>query len=194
MKFHLIVMASGAGRRFGGNKLLATYQGKALYLHAIDKLQALAGKREDIGTFIVVTRHEEIIEELKRRGIDYKRNDQSDKGITASIHIGINAASEPEPEDAYVFFVADQPGLTTESVDGLLDFYKIAGKGMACTIAEGRIGNPVVFSARYVPELLAITGDKGGKQVLRRHPEDVAYYEVRPEELLDVDSKEDMSR
>lgn len=56
---------------------------------------------------------------------------------------------------------------------------------------EGIAGNPVIFHQKYVEELLELTGDIGGKRVLKHHLEDGFYYEVSNEgELRDLDRKE----
>ena len=51
-----------------------------------------------------------------------------------------------------------------------------------------KTGNPCIFSKKYYRELMEITGDKGGKQIIKRYPEDVTYLKISDErELQDVD-------
>ena len=55
---------------------------------------------------------------------------------------------------------------------------------------DGKAGNPVIFHERYVPELLKIEGDKGGKSVVNQHLEDVFLFEIPDEiELKDIDRR-----
>ena len=49
-------------------------------------------------------------------------------------------------------------------------------------------GNPCLFPARFFPELMALTGDRGGSGVIRRHPEALLMLETAEEELWDVDT------
>ena len=59
---------------------------------------------------------------------------------------------------------------------------------MACTIFGAKTGNPCIFSREYYQELMEITGDKGGKQIINRHPEDVMYFKIEDaRELQDID-------
>lgn len=59
---------------------------------------------------------------------------------------------------------------------------------MACTIFGTKTGNPCIFSREYYQELMEITGDKGGKQIINRHPEDVTYFKIEDaRELQDID-------
>ena len=60
---------------------------------------------------------------------------------------------------------------------------------------DGRPGNPVLFSARLFPELLRETGDRGGRDVVRRHGGEVCLVAVDdPRACLDIDSLEDYER
>ena len=46
-----------------------------------------------------------------------------------------------------------------------------------------------IFSRKYYQELMEITGDKGGKQIINRHPDDVVYLEIKDaRELVDIDT------
>jgi len=99
--------------------------------------------------------------------------------------MGLEASKEM---DCCLFAVADQPWLTAETVLKLLDIYRNSEKGIAAVKKNDMIGNPCVFSSRYYPELLHLTGDKGGKKILKQHREDVVFCEVtEAKELLDVD-------
>ena len=51
-------------------------------------------------------------------------------------------------------------------------------------------GNPVIFHNSFVPELMELQGDTGGKSVLKRHIDEVFFYEAEdPGELEDWDTK-----
>jgi molybdenum cofactor cytidylyltransferase len=57
---------------------------------------------------------------------------------------------------------------------------------------QGKLGNPVIFDKIYEQELLELTGDVGGKKVVRRHLEDVLLVEAKDSiELADIDTKQD---
>ena len=53
---------------------------------------------------------------------------------------------------------------------------------------NGVRGNPCIFPARFFPELLALTGDRGGSAVIRRHEEELLLFEAAAAELEDVDT------
>lgn len=63
-------------------------------------------------------------------------------------------------------------------------------KALALWAYHEEIGNPVVFAEKYRKELMELTGDKGGKRVVKRHMDDLYLMEVEDaEELRDLDTK-----
>ena len=89
-----------------------------------------------------------------------------------------------------MFFVADQPFLKKNTVEEFVSAFFKTDRGIGCISYDGKSGNPVIFHERYVPELLKIEGDKGGKSVVNQHLEDVFLFEIPDEiELKDIDRK-----
>ena len=112
-------------------------------------------------------------------------NRHPDWGISHTISLGLGKLPEM---DAALFQVADQPLLRRESVGSLVDFYREHPEHIAALGHGGVRGNPCLFPARLFPELLALQGDHGGNQVIRRHEEDLLLWEVPAPELTDVDT------
>ena len=55
-------------------------------------------------------------------------------------------------------------------------------------------GNPVIFHNCFVSELMELQGDTGRKSVLKRHIDEVFFYETEdPGELEDWDTKKSTS-
>lgn len=180
----LILLAAGFSRRYGGNKLLTPWKGKPMYLWTLEKLEALATEHPDWNC-LVVTQYPEIEAVCQTRDILCLHNSGAEEGIASSIRLALSQARGGHA----VFFVADQPELSLETLRGFLTGFFASGKGLGCLSARGRLGNPCVFSEDYYPELLALQGDRGGKAVIRRHPEDLYQYEVtNPAELEDIDT------
>ena len=50
----------------------------------------------------------------------------------------------------------------------------------------------MIFHEMYTDELMNLSGDVGGKQVMRKYPRDIFYYPIADfRELEDVDHKEE---
>ncbi|MBR1780925.1 MAG: NTP transferase domain-containing protein, partial [Oscillospiraceae bacterium] len=113
-------------------------------------------------------------------------NPDSVEGVASSLRRGLECAPEG---DAYLFCVADQPWLREETLRDFLAGVERSGKPMGCLACGAEWGNPVWFSARYREELLSLTGDAGGKRLLRRRPEEVFVFQTGEEQLQDVDER-----
>ncbi len=185
MRKHIVYLASGSSRRFGSNKLLYCLHGKPMFLHGLEMLQTVVRQRTDCD-FFVVSRYAAIREAAAALGIAAIDSPDSEKGISYTIRAAIQALGNLPKEDYLLFVVADQPWLTAASVERLLD--AADGKPEGASLCWGdRTGNPTLFSAKLVPELLALKGDTGGRAVLKRH-QTVFVPAESPNELEDIDT------
>ena len=95
-----------------------------------------------------------------------------------------------EKEEYYMFAVADQPYLKSQSVIKLIDrvLKNTGGKRLAFSLRCGdAVGNPCVFNSSLIPQLLSLEGDKGGRSVAKKH--DCVYVDIADErELMDIDT------
>lgn len=194
---HGIYLAAGFSRRFGGNKLLTLLEDKPMYLHLLERLKKLQQEKK-LQSLTVVTQYEEILDALQKQGIQAVKNEQSILGISSSLKLGLKTAfytwqqncKSRATEHYYMFFVADQPFLKKKTIEEFLAAFLRTQKGIGCVAHEGKYGNPVIFHEKYVPELLELDGDQGGKRVLNRHLEDVFGFEVEEKkELTDIDRR-----
>ncbi len=191
-RIRMILLAAGFSRRFGENKLLYPIKGRPMYLWTMERLKEI--QKEGLAdSLVVVSQYEEILTEAARQGISGVKNPNSERGISSSLQIGLKAAvrlKDRDSEDYYMFFVADQPFLRKETVENFLVDFEDSGKKIGCMSYRKTPGNPVIFHECFVPELMALQGDTGGKKVLKKHLEEVFFYEVQdPGELEDWDIK-----
>lgn len=182
-----VLMASGFGRRFGGNKLLAQTGGEPLYRRAMETLAPVPFARR-----VVVSRFEPVLRAGPAYGFAPVWNAAAAEGIAASVRLGTAAL---EGLDGALFAVCDQPFLTTDSILRLLKSFEESPQNIHALSWAGERGNPVLFPAALFSELRALTGDVGGGRVVKRHPERLTLVEAgSPKELADVDRPEDLSR
>ena len=135
----------------------------------------------------VVTQYEEIAKTAQAQGIQVLFNPHPELGISSSIKIGLNANTDA---DAQLFTVSDQPWLSWRTICELIREFQNSEKGIACVSYQGKMGNPCIFRKKYYEELSKLEGDRGGKKVIMKHPEDTQIIEVSDErELKDIDYK-----
>ena len=211
---HIIYMAAGNSRRFGSNKLFYELDGKPMYRHLLERLIEIkdrynklknAESNNPVIDITVVTRYREILDYCTCiPDCHAVLSPDSEKGISYTIKAGIMAVQEQkklkkssevthhtaEKEEYYMFAVADQPYLKSQSVIKLIDKV-LENKGNMRLVFSLRcgdaVGNPCVFHASLIPQLLSLEGDKGGRSVTKKY--DCVYVDIADErELMDVDS------
>lgn len=174
----LILLAAGAARRFGRQKLLEEFEGKPLYRYAFDAARSLSGVR-----VLAVTR----AGLLDGAAVDYGFEPvlvPEEQGIGLSVAAGAAAA---RPEAHLCFFVCDQPHVTGQHLRSFLgEFYK-SGKSMGRMRTGARFGSPTIFAPQFRPALMALTGDEGGRRLFADREGEIYYHDAAPEVLLDFD-------
>lgn len=181
MRIGAVLMASGAGTRFGSNKLLCPVDGVLMIERAFDAVPASLFE-----TASVVSCYPEILAMAEKRGYRPVPNHQAEEGQSASIRLGLSSLPDM---DGVMFCVCDQPWLTRESVRRLLDAFS-ASPDKICSLSwRGRRGSPAVFPAWLFPALMSLSGDRKGGDVIRDHRESLRLVEAAsPLELRDVDT------
>ena len=186
-KYAVVVLAAGASKRFGGNKLLTSIQGKPLYEHMLRKVDALSA----FPTYIV-TGYEEIQKAAEEKKIHGVENRQPELGISHSLRLGLSACLQENPEiQGVLFSVCDQPNLQLSTMLGLIRTAMLHPGKIVCSGHEGKSGNPVVWDKKFFEELMKLEGDTGGKVILEKRKEQCILLEAEAEELKDIDRKQD---
>ena len=188
-KYAVVVLAAGASKRFGGNKLLTSIQGKPLYEHMLRKVDALSA----FPTYIV-TGYEEIQKAAEEKKIHVVENRQPELGISHSLRLGLSACLKENPEiQGVLFSVCDQPNLQLSTMLGLIRTAMLHPGKIVCSGHEGKSGNPVVWDKKFFEELMKLEGDTGGKVILEKRKEQCILLEAEAEELKDIDRKQDIA-
>ncbi len=186
LRIGCVVMAAGSASRFGGGKLAAEIGGKTLLRRALDAVPS-----DRLCRVAVVTRGDEAAAEAGHFGFLTVDNPHPEWGVSHTIRLGLEALGRV---DAAMFQVADQPWLRRETAVALTELYQANPDRIVGLSHDGVRGNPCIFPARLFPELLALTGDRGGGAVIRRHPEELLLLETAEEELMDADTPQELER
>ncbi len=189
---YFIYLASGNSSRFGDdNKLLQNFNEKPLFQHGMDTLHTVSLNYEDV-KIITVTKYLQIAQYAKEKDICAVYKKEMPNEISYTIKLGINAIPMLKQSDYLVFLVSDQPLISKETIKAFISHAK--GDLLTACAYYGEIkGNPVMFSAKLHSKLMALSGDVGGKSILKLHPP--IKIEVQNEkELKDVDDMRDLAK
>lgn len=178
-----VIMASGLGKRFGGNKLMADFQGQPMICRILDATEGIFAQR------VVVTRSEEVAALCRERDIRTVLHDLPHRSDT--VRLGLEAM----PGIGRCMFAAsDQPLLRKETIATLALASGNDPDPVWRTSCQGIPGSPVIFPSWTFPDLLALPEGKGGGIVVKKYPERLRTVNVRDMyELKDVDSPEDLT-
>lgn len=160
----VIVLAAGESTRMGFPKLLLQIKGKSLLQHVIDN--ALQSKVSEV---IVVLGAEapKLRREIKQSQVQIIENASYKEGLSTSLKVGLQAIS-PQAQ-AVLVLLGDQLLVSHAIIDTLIDKYEESGSIMVAPVYNGKRGNPVLFDRSLIPDLIRVTGDKGGREIIEKH-------------------------
>ncbi|MDB5482768.1 MAG: molybdopterin-guanine dinucleotide biosynthesis protein [Caulobacteraceae bacterium] len=168
LRLEAIVLAGGAGVRFGGAKLTAPWRGgrlidgalTAAFAAPVRSVTVVTGADPAVGaaakTFAAA------IGQTHRLRLVHA--DDHAEGMGATLRTGV-AALPPDAEGAFVF-LGDMPLIPAEILPRLAAALAAAGAQAVAPRFEGQRGHPVLFGAALLPALRDSTGDEGARAVL----------------------------
>ncbi|MDZ4087424.1 MAG: nucleotidyltransferase family protein [Tabrizicola sp.] len=187
---HILVLAAGASSRMrGADKLLQAVKGRPI-------LRLVAETALASGAPVLVTlpptseARRAAVADLAVRVVDIP---DAAQGMSRSIIRGLAAVVEPGPEDGLMILPADMPGFSAKALADLISRFRaepeLIWRGGT---TDGTPGHPAIIPRDLWPELAAITGDEGGRSVLKRHADRVRQVPL-PGRMatLDLDTPED---
>lgn len=180
-----ILMASGQGKRFGGNKLLTPIGSLPMWQYALNATNTpLLSRRQ------MVTIHEEIKNACGEFQIPCYLHNFPNRN--QAIRLGVEALLPYEP-DGILFCPCDQPALLPASVEALCKAFQSHTNSICRLQSNGNPGSPVLFPKRCFSDLCNLPEKMGGSFVIKKDPLPIQYVSVEdPYELFDIDTKEDL--
>ncbi|EGW19754.1 nucleotidyltransferase family protein [Methylobacter tundripaludum] len=181
-----ILLAAGASRRFGADKLTHILpDGNLVAVRACRNL--LAGT--DGVLAVVRPGSEELTALLQAEGAEVRVCADAEQGMSASLVFGIRACPDAA---GWLITLADMPWIEPATIRKVADALR-SGATIAAPCWQGRHGHPVGFSQILGPELAALSGDDGAKTVIQAHLDQLRLVDCDDAGVLrDIDKPEDL--
>jgi molybdenum cofactor cytidylyltransferase len=183
-----VLLAAGAGTRFGGRKLLHPLpSGTSIGVAALRNL------RSALPRVVVVVRpgDDELRQLLATERVPIIECAQADRGMGYSLAAGVAAESEA---DGWLIALGDMPYVRPDTIRAVARTVE-RGAELVVPVFAGQRGHPVGFGVRFRDHLLALSEDAGARTVLARHASAVLQFEVDdPGVVQDIDTPGDAAR
>lgn len=188
----VVVLAAGRSTRMGAaNKLLADLGGMPMVRRVVETVLASHARPA-----LVVTGHQaaEVSAVLSGLDVTLVSNPDYATGLASSVKAGVRAV--PAECAGALVMLGDMPRIAVGHVERLVVAYAAAqGGAIIVPVHEGRQGNPVLWPARYFPELLQLDGDAGAKRLIAAHAGDVREIDLGTDAIfVDVDTPEALAQ
>ncbi len=182
---HMVIPAAGFSRRHRQNKLLLKVDGLTVIERTVSTFLTLP-----LDIVVVVGHRKErvraVIEERFGSDVEIVENPDFKTGMASSLKAGIRASGADCP--CFGFCNGDKPFISRDTVSSLLQLLEQRAPAILVPTFHGTIGHPTFFSASLKHELLALTGETGGREIIKRHPEQTLFFAVEDEGVvLDMD-------
>lgn len=159
-----LVLAAGAGRRFGGGKQLAQWHGKPLVTHVTET--ALASAVDGV-TVVLGAQADAVRGVLPSTQLRVVENPSWANGMSSSLQAGLSAL--PKNIAAVVVLLADQPQVSSATINALIERFQRTLAPVVYPTFEGKRGNPVLLGRKLFPQLRQLHGDTGARGVVAAH-------------------------
>jgi len=184
-----LVLAAGAARRFGAQKLVASVHGTPLVRASVERVLGVGPE-----FVIVVVGHDadQVRRALIGLPVEIVVNPRPDDGLSSSLRIGVEML--PSNAEAVLVALGDQPMDHDEIMPALVARFAMGSASIVAPRYLGVQGVPVLFARELFAELAALTGDVGARSVVVRDPSRVAYVDFDFPMPPDFDTPADVER
>ena len=175
-----VVMGSGKSERFGKNKLLEKIDGVPMIEILLKKLEELPFKN-----IFVTYKDKEIFEICRKYNVIPLENKKYFLGQSESIKLGI----ENIKDENIMFFTGDMPFLEEKTIFEIISEFD--GR-ITIPAVNGKRCSPVIFPNKYKEELLSLSGDVGGREIIKKEKNlnFIEFFDKK--QFMDIDRKEDL--
>jgi molybdenum cofactor cytidylyltransferase len=181
-----VILAAGESKRMGLPKMLLTFSGRTMIEKVISNVS-----ESKIDKIIVVlgAYREALVELISKLPVKYCYNDNYKKGMLSSVQCGFRNLSSVCR--AVLVFQGDQPLITSNAINEVIEAYLSSGKGIVIPVYKGRRGHPLLIDIKYRDEIEKLNPDKGLRSLACMFSDDVLEVDTNESGILtDFDTYE----
>jgi molybdenum cofactor cytidylyltransferase len=186
-EFGAVILAAGSSKRLGFNKLTLRINGEPVLRKAVFPFIA-AG----IEKILVVTGVEskEIHDAMAGYHVEFVENKDHILGMSTSVRAAMPFIAN---EKGVFFHLGDKPFIEKETIDDMMSIYRRNKEKIIVPSFQGKKGHPVLINSDLCKtEMMSLTGDKGLREIIEKHTEDVLFIKGTEGSLFDIDTVEDI--
>ncbi|RFC66256.1 4-diphosphocytidyl-2C-methyl-D-erythritol kinase [Fulvimarina endophytica] len=184
----ILVLAAGRSTRMGENHklLMEISPGLPLVRHAVDIAMG-ADKAHEVRV-VVGHREEEVRAALEGRDLTIVSNRDFASGLSTSLRRGFEEAGDI---DGILVLLADQPFLTSQDIDRMIDVFRESeGRAVVAASDGHKRRNPVILPMGLKGAVAALTGDLGAASILDGSRYPIKLVDIGDRASFDVDTPE----
>ncbi len=188
----IVILAAGASTRLGKSKQLLKINDEPI----ICKVATIAVKLKDkfklSQPIVIVGKDAPKVERiLAFSDVLTIYNEQWKDGMGSSV---ATAAKKLKSDStAILLMTCDQVLITYEALVTLIQCWHLSPEKIIASFYNKTLGIPVIFPAKYFPELCLLGADKGAKGLLKKYKDDVVPFDC-PLATQDLDTKDDEAK
>ncbi|HEY3276275.1 MAG TPA: nucleotidyltransferase family protein [Syntrophorhabdaceae bacterium] len=187
-KICAVILASGISRRLGFNKLTLRIDGTPVI-----RMSCAPFDMEGVEKIFVVTGmdREKMKGELGNLSrVEIVSNENYREGMSSSVKAALPFI---RGYDGAFFHLGDKPFVKSDQIRSIRELYLAGGGDLIIPRYNGVKGHPVFIGlAPFLEEMSRLEGDKGLREVIEKHLEDVVFLDGDEGNLFDIDTLEDI--
>jgi len=163
-----ILLAAGESKRMGKPKLLLPLGGGTVLGQTVDNL--LSSNADEV-IVVLGANTQEMKKAITGKPVKVVFNPDYRQGMSTSLITGLKQVSTRAQR--VMVALCDQPFIEKKTYNKLVNESLNSDKGITVPLYKTKRGNPIIFAIGYKEELMQLKGDIGGREILRKHPDDI---------------------
>ena len=171
----------------GSPKMLLNFNGRTMIENVI--VNVTESKVDKIMVVLGAYR-EALAEQIRKLPVRYCYNDNYKEGMLSSVQCGFR--NLPSDFKAALVFQGDQPLITVDAINKVIDSYLSTEKGIVIPVYKGKRGHPILIDMKYKDEIGKLSPEKGLHSLAYNFSDDVLEVETTESGILrDFDTYEE---